>query len=147
MASHHLWKKAHAAASHYAPLLKVTTARTMEAMMWDSRTSRKRLMQNITLLGSLSQVPEKPKENHLFSEVDTTRRLIIERENEIVGNLAFLSATTDDILKVMAVCVEEDDSGEAITIRVASNTGDLSEVVNGFTRLARILENAARRGQ
>jgi hypothetical protein len=104
-------------------------------------------MQNITLLGSLSQVPEEPKENHLFSDVDTTRRLTIERENEIVGNLAFLSATTDDILKVMAVCVEEDKSGEAITICVASNTGDLSEVVKGLTRLARILERAARRGQ
>ncbi len=115
--------------------------------MWNSGISRKHLMQNITLLGSLSQVPEKPKENHLCSDIDTTRCLTIERENEIVGNLAFLSATMDDILKVMAVCVEEDDSGEAVIICVASNTGDLSEVVKGFMRLARILEKAARRGQ
>jgi hypothetical protein len=72
--------------------------------------------------------------------------LTLERENEIVGNLAFLSATSDDILKVMAVCVEEDDSGKAITICVASNTSDLLEVVKEFTRLARILEKAVRRG-
>lgn len=115
--------------------------------MWDSGISRKHLMQNITLLRSLSQVPKKPEENHIFSDADTTCRLTIERENEIVGYLAFLLATTDDILKVIAVCVEEDDSGEAITICIASNTRDLSEVVKGFTRLARILEKAARRGQ
>jgi hypothetical protein len=47
----------------------------------------------------------------------------------------------------MAVCVEEDDSGEAVTIRIASNTGNLSELVKGFSRLAKVLEQAARRGQ
>jgi hypothetical protein len=47
----------------------------------------------------------------------------------------------------MAVCIDEDESSEAITIRVASNTGDLSEVVTGLKRLGRILEQAARRGQ
>jgi hypothetical protein len=119
----------------------------MEAPMWDSETSRKRLIENITLLWTLSQVPEKPKENHLESGTNKTHRLTLERENEIVGNLAFLSATTDNNLKVMAVCVEEDESGEAITIRIASNTGDLAEIAKGFQTLGRILERAARRGQ
>jgi hypothetical protein len=114
--------------------------------MWDSGISRKRLIQNITLLWTVNQVPEKPKENHLVSDNNKTHRLTLERENEIVGNLAFLSATTDDSLKIMAVCVEEDESGEAITIRVASNTGNLAEIVKGFETLGRILERAARRG-
>jgi len=115
--------------------------------MWDSGISRKRLIENIALLWTLSQVPENPKENHLVSGTNKTHRLTLERENEIVGNLAFLSATTDDNQKVMAVCVEEDESGEAITIRVASNTGDLAEIAKGFETLGRILEQAARRGQ
>ncbi len=114
--------------------------------MWDSAISRKRLMQNIALLEVLNRVPEKPKENLLISNNNSPHRLTLERENEIVGNLAFLSATTDNILKVMAICIEEDQGTDAITIRVASNTGDLTEVVTGFEALARILERAARRG-
>ena len=58
----------------------------------------------------------------------------------------FLSATSDDSLKVMAVCVDEHCNGRGITIRVAANTGDLSAVTTGFVRLARALEHAARRG-
>lgn len=119
----------------------------MEATIWDSGVSRERLLQNITLLWTLNQIPEKPRENHLASRTDTTHQLTVERENEIVANLAFLSATTKDYLKVMAVCIEEDESGRAITIRVASNTGDLLELVTGFSKLARVLEQAARRGQ
>jgi len=38
------------------------------------------------------------------------------------------------------------ECGEAITIRVASNTGDLAEIVTGFETIGRILELAARRG-
>jgi hypothetical protein len=105
------------------------------------------LMQNATLLWMLSQIPGKPKENKLIFDIATPYPLAVKRQNEIVGYLAFLSATTDDNLKVMAVCVDEDENGEAITIRVASNTGDLSEVVAGLKRLGRILEQAARRGQ
>jgi hypothetical protein len=44
----------------------------------------------------------------------------------------------------MAVCVEEDESGQATTIRITSNTGDLSKLAKGFSRLARVLEQAAK---
>ena len=47
----------------------------------------------------------------------------------------------------MAVCVEEHCNGEGITILVISNTGDLSAVVQEFMTLAKILEQAARRGR
>jgi hypothetical protein len=119
----------------------------METLMWDSGISRKRLLQNITLLWTLKNVPEPPSQGILNFGAKSKHRLSLERENEIAGNLAFLSATTDDNLKVMAVCVEEHDSGEGITIRIASNTGNLSAVVKGFNRLAAVLEQAARRGQ
>jgi hypothetical protein len=41
-----------------------------------------------------------------------TRQLVVERENEIASNLAFLSATSDDNQKVMAVSVEEHPNGK-----------------------------------
>lgn len=88
-----------------------------------------------------------PMENLEVLERDPTHVLSVAREREIASNLAFLSATTDNGLKVMAVCVEEHSNGEGITIRIASNTGDLSAVTSGFAMLARILEQAARRGQ
>jgi len=80
----------------------------------------------------LNEVPEMPKENTLHSWIDATSRMSISREMEIASNLAFLSATSDDCLKAMAVCVEENRNGEGTTIRIALNTGDLSEVANGI---------------
>jgi len=81
-----------------------------------------------------------PSENLAVPEVDQKRYLSISREKEITSNLAFLSATSDKSLKVMAVYVKEHCNGEGITIRIASNTGDLSAVIREFISLAKILE-------
>lgn len=48
--------------------------------------------------------------------------------------------------RVMAVSIEEDVPAMRMTVRLASNAGDLSNVEEGFRGLARILERAARRG-
>jgi hypothetical protein len=69
-------------------------------------TTQQQLRDSISRLRTLNEVPERPKENILISRVNSTHRLSISRENEIAGNLAFLSATSDNSLKVMAVCVE-----------------------------------------
>ena len=90
--------------------------------------------------------PQKYRENLVNPEIDLTRQLSVVPEREIACNLAFLSATSDDSLNVMAIYVEEHCNRRGITIRVASNTGDLSTVTAGFIRLARVLEHAARRG-
>lgn len=58
-----------------------------------------------------------PKENALHSWIDATSRMNISREMETASNLAFLSATSDDCLKAMAVCVEENRDGEGTTIQ------------------------------
>ena len=63
-----------------------------------------------------------------------------------MDNLAFLSAWSDDPDNVMAVCVEENQGREGLTIRMASNAGDLEPVKEGFTRIATILERAAAKG-
>lgn len=114
--------------------------------LWGSKVTRAQLQQSISNLRQLDELPEIPRENLVNPEIDSTRQLSVVREKEIVCNLAFLSATSDDSLNVMAVCVEEHCNGRGITIRVASNTGDLSAVTVGFIRLARALEHAASRG-
>lgn len=63
--------------------------------------------------------------NKLSFNNDETRQLTSEREKQLVDNLTFISASTDDMLRVIAVAVEEDLDKEKITIRFASNTGDL----------------------
>jgi hypothetical protein len=59
--------------------------------------------------------------NLAVPEVDKTRHLGVSREKEIASNLSFLLATSDESLKVIAVCVEEHYNGEGITIRIASS--------------------------
>jgi hypothetical protein len=115
-------------------------------MMWGSAVTQQQLRQSISRLQQLDEVPEPPKENVLALGIDSTRHLSVERENEIASNLAFLSAISDNSHKVMAVCIEGEPSREKTTIRIASNSGDLSEVTAGFKILATILEKAARRG-
>ncbi len=104
------------------------------------------MIENITLLRTLNEFPEVPKENALNCETDETRQLTPERERQLVDNFAFISASTDDILRVMAVCVEESSDQQGMTIRLASNTGDLTPIVQGFQVMARTLEKAALRG-
>ena len=106
-----------------------------------------RLIENITLLWTVTEVPEQPKENRFQCEHDKTRQLTPEREKQLAESFAFISASTDDMLRVMAVCVEEDLDGVGMTIRLASNTGDLSRVVAGLTGIAGTLEKAALRGK
>ena len=119
----------------------------MEATMWGGAITRLELQQTISYLRKLDQLPEVPSENLTVPEVVQTRHLSISREKEIASNLAFLLATSDESQKVMAVCVKEHCNREGITIRVASNTGDLSAVIREFMTLAKILEQAARRGR
>jgi hypothetical protein len=108
--------------------------------------SRKRLMETITLLWTLKDIPGTPKENNLPVDGPSMRQLTIERERSIVEILAFLSATTDDPLKVMAVCVEESSGHDCLTIRLATNTGDCSDVEAGFRNMAKVLERSTKRG-
>lgn len=46
-------------------------------------------------------------------------------------------------MRVMAVCVEEDSDGRGLTIRVASNAGELSDTRLGLQGITNILEEAS----
>lgn len=50
------------------------------------------------------------------------------------------------MLHVMAVAIEEDADGNGITIRLASNTGDLSSIREALSGIAKTLEKALTRG-
>ena len=108
---------------------------------------QKRLVENITLLWTLCEIPGRPKENKLGGGQDGGRQLPWDRERQLVDSFAFISASTDDMLRVMAVCIEEDPDKEGMTIRLASNTGDLSDVTRGFNGIARSLEQATWRSR
>lgn len=46
----------------------------------------------------------------------------------------------------MALCVEENQNGNALIVRMAANNGSLVNVKEGFEKMARILERAATQG-
>lgn len=115
----------------------------MEETMWGSTITRSRLQKTISSLHAVNNVPETPTENPV-PKIYPTRRLSFLLEKEIAKILAFLSVTSDDKRKVLAVCVEEHINGEGITIRIASNTGELLAVTAGFRKIGEILEQIAR---
>ncbi len=117
------------------------------AMLSPGQKAQKRLVENITLLWTLCEVPGQAKENRVRGGHDKGRQLPCERERQLVDSFAFISATTDDPLRVMAVCIEEDSDKTGMTIRLASNTGDLSLVTQGFDGIARTLEQASLRSR
>lgn len=124
-------------------------AKTTMETLWGSEIICSQLQQSISKLKRLDELPEMPRENLPNLNTDPRRHLSVAREMEITCNLAFLSAISDDSLnlKIMAVYIEEHSNRKGITIRVASNTGDLESVTRGLAKLTRELEHAARRGQ
>ena len=108
---------------------------------------QKRLVENITLLWTLCEIAGHPKENEIDGGHDEGRQLPWDRERQLVDSFAFISASTDDMLRVMAVCIEEDSDKQGMTLRLASNTGDLSHVIRGFNGIARSLEQATWRSR
>ena len=111
--------------------------------------THKSLMEAVTLLRMLNECPESPKDNQpprTLTVLSSKYQLPFQCEKQIVENLAFLSATTDEPASFMAVCLEEAHNRGSCTIRVTSNTGDAVEVVLGFKLMAKILEKASIRG-
>ena len=78
------------------------------AKLFSSQEAQKRLVENITLLWTLCEVPSQPKQNKLHRGQDEGRQLSGNRERQLADIFAFISAWTDDSSRVMAVCIEED---------------------------------------
>lgn len=107
---------------------------------------QKHLVENISLMRAVCETPNQPKENELSNNYDGGRKLPLDREKQLVDSFAFFAATTDNMLRVMAVCVEEKSDGDGMIIRLASNTGNISPIQQGFNSIAQILEQASLKG-
>ncbi|KAI9855733.1 MAG: hypothetical protein M1824_005893 [Vezdaea acicularis] len=120
----------------------------MSTCIWDRETYIQ-LRENVTLLERLSKEPERPTENPLpqlsSQPQEPVRQLTFQRERDLVDNLAFISASSDDAIRVVAVCIEERSDGEGSSIRVAINAGNISKFTDGLKRIARTLERVALR--
>lgn len=115
--------------------------------IWGTLITGTNLAASISELERLNPVPHIPKEHDLLVSSSDRKHLSLQWERQIVNNLAFISATTKDPSRVMAVAVEESLETESMVIRLTSNTGDLSHIVKEFQDLAGILMQAARRGE
>jgi OTT_1508-like deaminase len=111
------------------------------------------LAEDIALLNMLTREPGRPSKNPLpissqsFADDNKqnpcNRELTFKYERDIVDSLSFLSATTSDPDKVMALCVEESHGREGILIRVAANTGDLEKLKVRIQKMANLLQAEA----
>lgn len=108
-----------------------------------SQTTRRRLIETITLLWTLTEISEQSKENKLDCGNDEVKQLTTEREKRLADSFAFISASTNDMFRVMAICIEENPDQNEMTIRLASNTGDLSRVTEDFKDIAHTLQKTA----
>ena len=110
------------------------------------QNARTLLAANTNLLVHVTETPDPIEEAPPATELNnTSRQLPFEREKQLADDLAFISATTNDSRKVMAVGLEECPTENRLTIRLASNTGDLSKVRAGLEGIAKTLERAALR--
>ena len=125
----------------------------------DAQIPPRRLLQKITLMWMLNQIPGDPVEYDLSEKyfqraarqgtkeaasVERTRRLHLNQEQEIADSIAFISATSDDPLNVMAVGLEEHVNGIGMTIRFASNVGEMHTFEHDFRSLIQRLVDVSR---
>lgn len=78
---------------------------------------------------------------------DNVQRVMsLQREKELAESLAYLASWSDDPAHIVAVCTEESPDRSGMTISLAVNSGSLERVVEGFQKMAKILERVARKG-
>ena len=102
--------------------------------MWGSIVTREGLLQKISLLALLGPVREGETEHKLDSRLSPKKSMTIEQEAEVVSNLAFLSYRRKDSQAVSAVCIEEDDDNQGMTVRTAVNGGAAAHTSDGLSK-------------
>ncbi|KAK2797609.1 hypothetical protein FQN50_009122 [Emmonsiellopsis sp. PD_5] len=113
--------------------------------MWRSNVTREHLLQKISLLAMLGPIRDGSK-IHTLKEIDGTgRSLTIEQEGEIVDNLAFLSYRRKSCRNITALCMQEDEDGEGMLVRLAVNGDALSHIEDGLQQICMALEKVAQR--
>lgn len=109
-------------------------------------TSHKSLMKAITLLYMLNECLESSKDNQqstTLSVLSSIYQLSFQREKQIVKNLTFLSATSNDSSKIMTICLEKARDRRSCTIRLISNNDNIDEIMLEFKRMTKLLKQEA----
>ena len=114
--------------------------------MWGSKITRELILQKISLLAMLGPIREGERENRLISDPGQGRSMTVEQEAEIVSNLSFLSYRRKDPQTVTAICIEEDEDGQGMIVRMTVNGGAIAYVKDGLGRICAVLEQASRCG-
>jgi hypothetical protein len=110
------------------------------------------LQAKIVLLEILNDTPAQLFEKPLFqgsqesSSFTKSRILSLSREKELTKTLAFIASATDDPGKVLALAIEEENSGQGMTIALAVNNGGLEYVRIGFEKIAQVLQKICDEG-
>ncbi|KKZ68836.1 hypothetical protein EMCG_00007 [[Emmonsia] crescens] len=116
--------------------------------MWRSNVTREHLLQKISLLAMLGPIRDGSK-IHTLKTIDdihdTGRSLTIEQEGEIIDNLAFLSYRRKNCRNITALCMQEDEDGEGMLVRLAVNGDAPAHIENGLQKICMALEEVAQR--
>lgn len=103
-----------------------------------------RLLNEVPLPSTENDPPEGLALQHGGSR---PRILSLSKEKELTEALALLIGITGDPRKVPAVCVEEHQAGNRMTISVAANSGDMALVKAGLLRITRLLQTVCSNGR
>jgi hypothetical protein len=114
--------------------------------MWGSHITRDHLLQKISLLAMLGPIRNSHQEHSLVSTQDQLHKLTIDQEAEIVRNLSFLSCRRKDSYTVVAVCIEEHEDGQGMTVRLSVNGDNVSYAKEGLQHICATLEKISQRG-
>ncbi|KAK1048869.1 hypothetical protein LTR74_017427 [Friedmanniomyces endolithicus] len=106
--------------------------------------ARRQTAENAALMWALTETPSLPSET-LAKPKAGSWEVDLEREKQLADDLAFLVCVWDDPTEVRAVCIEEDQNGSGITIRIATNTGDPSHTVLELQVITDVMVQATRR--
>jgi hypothetical protein len=113
--------------------------------MEEYMNARRRAAENATLLFCLNEQPTPPREIQYATDTSSSN-LSIRREMQLAEDFAFISSMEDDPNGVTAVCIEANHKAAGMTLRVATNTGCPSHLVQQLQAIADIMVQASKRG-
>ena len=95
----------------------------------------------------LGPIREGQQEHSLTSTDNPRRGLTIDQEGEVVRNLSFLAYRRKDPHSVVALCIEEREDGEGMTVRFSVNGDNVSYVKEGLQQICTTLEKISQQGR
>jgi hypothetical protein len=106
-----------------------------------------KLVVNIALFSLVTESPERPSDHERSHMSEEGRTICLKDERSICHQLSFICAHSQDPAHIMATCIEEMGSNnQALTIRIAANSGKHGKVLAALNDMASVLQNEAKKG-